>query len=65
MANYFINISTPLEDNGEIFPNNSSSSEIAVNSPFKEGSIFQEEEEETFPLERKFGKTTHSVKSEK
>ena len=61
MANNFVDISTPLDSNKDNFPSNSPSSEIANNSPFQGGSIFQEEKE-VFPLEMKYGKAIHTAK---
>jgi hypothetical protein len=65
MANNFIDTSIILDENRDNFPTNNLNKEVALNSPFKERSIFQEIEEEIFPLESQYGKLTHLVKSEK
>ncbi len=65
MANNFIDTSIILDENRDNFPTNNLNKEVALNSPFQERSIFQEIEEEIFPLESQYGKLTHLVKSEK
>lgn len=61
MINFELTNSEFLLDIEKNFPKNPQSLNIMNNSPFQSESIFQEEEIEIFPLEKKHGKALQPV----